>query len=152
MLTVTIHKDVTEYKPKIIGGLTMRSLLCLGGGLAMAIAFGLVCTLALHIDVDSVMYLVWIAAAPLALIGFWTPHGLPFEKFAMLWLDQTMREQLVLYKSASRRAEMAAIASSERAALANAHTGHDGPLDKLRDKPGIEIWSPGGELPPMGRA
>lgn len=152
MLSVTIHKDVTEYKPKVIGGLTMRSMVCLGGALAMAVAFGLVCTLVLKIDVDSVMYLVWIAATPLALVGFWTPHGLPFEKFAALWLAHEMNDQLLLYRSGSNRAEARLLSATGRTRMqVEALSRSTGAFDKLRKARGAEVWRPGGErLPDIG--
>ena len=153
MLTVTIHKDVTEYKPKVIGGLSMRTLVCLGAAIGFAVAFGLLCTLVLKIDVDSVMYIVWIAAAPPALLGFYQPHGLPFEKFAALWAAHNARPQLLLYRSAAHRAEMAAIARRERDA-ARAAALDDSPacFKKLASRRGAEIWSPGGVLPGIGAA
>ena len=86
MLSVPVHKDVTEYQPKVIGGLTARTIICIGAAVGCALAFGLLCTFVFHVDINEVIYLVWLAAAPAALIGFYTPHGMNFEKFAPLWL------------------------------------------------------------------
>lgn len=73
MLSVPVHKDVTEYQPKVIGGLTARTIICIGAAVGCALAFGMLCTFVFHVDINDVIYLVWLAAAPAALVGFYTP-------------------------------------------------------------------------------
>lgn len=152
MLTVPIHKDVSEYKPKIIGGLTTRTLLCLSAAALSAAGFGCICTFVLKIDINSVMNLVWFAAAPAAAIGFYRPHGMDFEKFVPLWWAHTYGKQLILYESGMHRGELAKIEREEKAARAEVIKESRNPhYERLRKKPGLELWTPGGQLPGVGR-
>lgn len=151
MLTVPVHKDVTEYKPKIIGGLTARTLLCLSAAAGSAVAFSLACTFLLHVDLDSMSYIFWIGAVPAAAIGFWRPHGMDFEKFAPLWWDHEFGRQQIAYVSASHRGELGRAEGMRRAAAAEARrAARNRPYERLRKKPGIETIAPGGELPGTG--
>lgn len=149
MLTVQVHKDVTEYQPKIVGGFTGRTLACLGGAMAGAAAVGCLCALVLHIDVDMAMPLIWIGAAPACLLGFYTPHGMKFEKFLPLWWAHAHGKTLILYKTPSHRAEGAAAARSRaEAAREGLERDANEAFGKLRRKRGcaLEVWSPGGSL------
>ena len=119
MLSVPVHKDVTEYQPKVIGGLTARTIICIGAAVGCALAFGMLCTFVFHVDINDVIYLVWLAAAPAALVGFYTPHGLNFEKFAPLWLAHNFNEQCLVYVSASNRGEFKAEADALNKAYAD---------------------------------
>lgn len=149
MLSVQIHKDVLEYKPKVVAGLTGRTLAALAAGCGFALLFGVFCTFVLHIDSGTVMYVVWIAAAPAALVGFYQPHGLPFEKFLPLWWEHTNREQTVLYRSPAFRAQLAAGRAARAEAVKAGLEARANPYwKKLREKEktACEIASPGGAL------
>lgn len=150
MLSVPVHKDVTEYQPKVIGGLTARTIICIGAAVGCALAFGMLCTFVFHVDINDVIYLVWLAAAPAALLGFYTPHGMNFEKFAPLWLAHNFNEQCLVYVSASNRGEFKA----EKAALEKEYSdgrkkANGKELSRLYRTNGIEMWEPGGQLEPM---
>lgn len=150
MLSVPVHKDVTEYQPKVIGGLTARTIICIGAAVGCALAFGMLCTFVFHVDINDVIYLVWLAAAPAALLGFYTPHGMNFEKFAPLWLAHNFNEQCLVYVCASNRGEFKA----EKAALEKEYSdgrkkANGKELSRLYRTNGIEMWEPGGQLEPM---
>ena len=150
MLSVPVHKDVTEYQPKVIGGLTARTIICIGAAVGSALAFGMLCTFVFHVDINDVIYLVWLAAAPAALLGFYTPHGMNFEKFAPLWLAHNFNEQWLVYVSASNRGEFKAEADALEKEYADARNKANGKkLEKLYKTNGIEMWEPGGQLEPM---
>lgn len=150
MLSVPVHKDVTEYQPKVIGGLTARTIICIGAAVGSALAFGMLCTFVFHVDINDVIYLVWLAATPAALVGFYTPHGLNFEKFAPLWLAHNFNEQCLVYDSASNRGEFKAEADALKKAYADERKCANGKeLSKLYKTNGIEMWEPGGALEPM---
>ena len=38
MLTVPVHKDISEYREKVVGKLSARTLACTAGGLAASVA------------------------------------------------------------------------------------------------------------------
>lgn len=151
MLTVQVHKDFTEYKPKLFGGLSTRSIVCLGVAGACSAAFGAFCILVLGIDPGSLSFLIWFAAIPAALIGFYRPHGMDFEKFVPLWWRHEFDEKPVLYVSASHRGE--ARTAREEAATArraSAQAARVKKLDAALKRRGAESWEPGGQLPAFG--
>lgn len=150
MLSVPVHKDVTEYQPKVIGGLTARTIICIGAAVGCALAFGMLCTFVFHVDINDVIYLVWLAAAPAALLGFYTPHGMNFEKFAPLWLAHNFNEQCLVYVSASNRGEFKAEKAALEKEYADGRKKANGKeLSRLNRTNGIEMWEPGGRLEPM---
>ena len=150
MLSVPVHKDVTEYQPKVIGGLTARTIICIGAAVGCALAFGMLCTFVFHVDINDVIYLVWLAAAPAALLGFYTPHGMNFEKFAPLWLAHNFNEQCLVYVSASNRGEFKAEKAAIEKEYADGRKKANGKeLSRLYRTNGIEMWEPGGRLEPM---
>ena len=150
MLSVPVHKDVTEYQPKVIGGLTARTIICIGAAVGCALAFGMLCTFVFHVDINDVIYLVWLAAAPAALLGFYTPHGMNFETFAPLWLAHNFNEQCLVYVSASNRGEFKAEKAALEKEYADGRKKANGKeLSRLYRTNGIEMWEPGGRLEPM---
>lgn len=150
MLSVPVHKDVTEYQPKVVAGLTSRTILCIGAALASAVLFGVVCVFVLNVDINDVIYLVWFAAAPAALVGFYSPHGMAFEKFAPLWYAHNFKEQCLPYISASHRGELKAMDEAERQLREETAREHPNKnLKKLKTMNGVEMWEPGGKLAEM---
>ena len=150
MLSVPIHKDFTEYKPKVLGSLSGRTLICIAVIIAIAIAIGALCTVVLNIDSVYATPIIWAAIMPPAAVGFWSPHGMKFEEFFPLWYDHTTRSQLLLYKSPSYRGEAAQMRQAERK-KSEARRSRDGNpyYAKLRNELGFEAWNCG-ELPGIG--
>ena len=99
MLSVKVQKDIGEYTEKIVGKLSMRTLACLAGGLAAAVAVAALCHLGLGIEVSDASLPVMCACLPFWLVGFWRPCGMPFERFAPLWLDFHLEDQRLLLRS-----------------------------------------------------
>lgn len=99
MLSVRIQKDIGEYTEKVVGKMSARTLLCLAGGLASAVAVGALCQFALGIEVKDASLPVMCASLPFWLAGFWRPFGMTFERFAPLWLDFHLEDQRLLYRS-----------------------------------------------------
>lgn len=85
-IQVRIPKEITEYKEKIIFGLSIRQLICftlaliIGGGVfaLFTIVFGM--------SVNIAGYFVMLFAAPVLAVGFIRKNGYPFEKYAVLML------------------------------------------------------------------
>lgn len=147
MLSVPVHKDVSEYKPKWFGGLTLRTLAALGGAIGFSVAVCSYAVLVLGVPLDSVTWLCYVAGVPAALFGFWSPCGMPFEKFAPMWLEFRLRDQTLLYRSPSFKAPMADI-RRDAAAAAEARLERDANRrwERLSKRNSIEFWSPGGKL------
>lgn len=139
VLTIPINQDVTKYKPKFVFGLTLRTLACIVAALGSSVAIAAVLYFVLHVPADAAMTLFWVPAIPCALVGFVTPHGMPFEKWFPLWLRQRTAEHVVLFSSP------AADRSKPHAAPARLGRANKKYL-KLASRKGAELWSPGGEL------
>lgn len=86
MLSVAIHKDIAEYQPKVIGKLTGRTLISITVALGLSIAVAVYMNLVLKIDPTDHLEFIYAVSLPCWCCGFWKPHGLPFEQFALLWL------------------------------------------------------------------
>ncbi len=84
-LSVVIHKDVAEYQPKIVGGLTGRTLVCIIGALGVSILAGVYLYFVLGLNVADNAWLIYMVSLPFWLCGFIKPKGMKFEEFASLW-------------------------------------------------------------------
>lgn len=147
MLSVPIHKDFTTYKPKWFGGLTLRTLVCLSAAVGVAVAASCLCIFVLHIGVEAASPVIWAAAAPAAALGFYTPHGLPAEKFVKIWLAHNWNGQLLLYVSPSARTSADEDDDEEETFDVRKENKY---YHRLRRERGIECWNPG-RLPDIGR-
>jgi hypothetical protein len=85
-LSVVIHKDVAEYQPKLIGGLTTRTLICIVGALGMSILTGIYIYFVLGLNVADNAWMIYVVSMPFWLCGFIRPRGMKFEEYASLWL------------------------------------------------------------------
>lgn len=103
MLSVAVHKDVGEYQPKIVGKLTLRSLICTGLALVMAVAVGAYSWFVLGISTDVSQYAIFATALPIWAAGFWRPKGMMAEEFVPLWLAHTFTDNRIFYASSASR-------------------------------------------------
>lgn len=151
MLSVPVHKDFTEYRPKVVGSLSGRTLACLGVCIGVAVALGCLCNFVLKMDSSFATPLIWMGVIPPALIGFWSPHGMKFEEFFPLWVDHNTKNQRLLYKSPSYRAEAAAMRAEERRRSDILRQRDANPYyTKLKKELGVEAWN-AGDLPWIGK-
>ena len=57
MLSVAVHKDIAEYQPKIVGKMTMRTLVSITGALSVSVLAGLYIYFVLGLNVsDCLLY------------------------------------------------------------------------------------------------
>ena len=99
-LQIPIQKDIGEYEEKIVGKLSFRTLVCVAGGFASAIATAALCQFALGIEVSDAAFPVMCASIPFWLAGFWRPFGMRAEKFVPLLAEHHLTNQRLLYASA----------------------------------------------------
>ena len=80
MIEREILTDIKEYDPKFIGPLTLRQVVCIGGGSLLAVPafFGL-----RQIFTDSASALMAIAIGLPFFICVKKPYGVPMEKFVI---------------------------------------------------------------------
>ena len=98
-LCVAVHKDIGEYREKVIGKLSGRTLACVVGGLATSLVTAAICTLYLGIAASAASAPVMCASVPFWLAGFWRPHGMYAEQFLPLLWEHLTKSGVLFYTS-----------------------------------------------------
>ncbi len=80
-ISVSIPKEITDYKEKIIFSLSLRELICLISAIILGTASYAFCTQILDLSSEITGYLVILFSAPLLAVGFIRKDKLPFEKY-----------------------------------------------------------------------
>lgn len=101
-LSVAVHKDIGEYREKVVGKLSLRTLCCVALGLASSVATAALCHWCLGIEVADASLPVMCACVPFWLLGFWRPHGMPAERFVPLLWDHAFGPAELTYSSSWR--------------------------------------------------
>jgi hypothetical protein len=97
-IEVRIPKEITEYREKIIFGLSGRQLLCFVIAIVLAVGSYILLTGVMHLTMQVASYIVIIEALPLMAIGFVRKNGLPFEKYVALWWRHRNTRGIRLYE------------------------------------------------------
>ena len=103
-LSVAVHKDIGEYREKVVGKLSLRTLICVALGLAASVAAAALCHWCLGVEVADASLPVMCASVPFWLLGFWRPHGMPAERFLPLLWDHAFGPAQLTYSSSWRAA------------------------------------------------
>jgi hypothetical protein len=107
MLSVTIHKDISEYQEKVVGKLSARTLACVAGGLlaSIAAAAGVYFGLGIPVsDGDSAGHGRLDAVLARRLLA---PQGMKAEKFLPLYIEHAMGDGKLAYSTAPRMGSVA---------------------------------------------
>lgn len=88
MIAVRIPKEIKSYREKIIGGLTARQLVT--GVFTLGICIPLYMKGRDFINEELLSWLIIAIAVPLGAIGFVRPNGMPFEKFIVVIIKQSL--------------------------------------------------------------
>ena len=104
MLSVAVHKDIAKYEPKIIGKMTMRTLLSIAGALSISVLAGLYLYFVLGLNVGDYTLIIYGVSMPFWCMGFVRPCGMPFEKFIPLWLQANFGKNQIFYVPSMRLA------------------------------------------------
>ena len=72
MLSVAVHKDIAEYQPKIVGKMTMRTLVSITGALSVSVLAGLYIYFVLGLNVSDCTYFIYAVSLPFWCVGFLT--------------------------------------------------------------------------------
>lgn len=99
MLSVCVHKDVSEYQPKIVGKLTKRSLLTIALALGTGLFIGAWSYFVWGIGYEDTMYPILLCSFAIWAAGFWRPLGMPAEQFIPLYLRHLLTEDAALLKT-----------------------------------------------------
>lgn len=106
MLSVAVHKDISEYKPKLIGKMTTRTLGCIVGAVGVAVACALYIYFVLGLNVGDFTFVIWVVSIPFWCMGFFKPCGMPFEQFAPLWIKANFTNDRIFYIPSMRLANL----------------------------------------------
>lgn len=79
MIEVPMTNDIRKYKPKLIGPLTLRQLICTILGLSYSVPIAL----SLNAGWDTKVLVLLILAAPVVACGWVNMDGLPLEVLAV---------------------------------------------------------------------
>ena len=150
MISIPIHKDISHYEPKVLAGLTGRTLAFTALALAVAILIGLLVVLGLGQDPTD---MPWAAVIMAATAGFWAmgyvrPLGMRFEEWASLALRGNMTNQRLVYRSTGDlgRGPRPKCGLSKETHVRKEEADQPGlerSYARLRRKRGVELWEPG---------
>ncbi|MDR6939240.1 PrgI family protein [Arcanobacterium hippocoleae] len=139
MLSVTVHKDIAEYQPKVVGKMTMRTLISLAGALGSSILAGLYIYFVLGLNVGEYTIIIYAISLPFWLCGFFRPKGMPFEKFAPLWVKAKLSNDRIFYTPSFYLAGVCETPHSHCKKKGNVYEKY---YRKERSLKGIEAYSP----------
>ncbi len=78
-MVVKINKEIRGYEETLFFGLSLRQFVC--SVLAVGVAVALYFTLRNVLDRESLSWICILAAAPIAVAGFFRYNGMTFERF-----------------------------------------------------------------------
>ena len=89
-MEVKINREIRNYTESMFFGLSMRQFIF--SVLACGVAVGLYFILRPYFGVETLSWMCILGAAPFALLGFVTYHGMTAEQFIWAWLRSEMLE------------------------------------------------------------
>lgn len=89
-MEVKINREIRNYTESMFFGLSMRQFIF--SILAVGVAVGLFFILRPHFGMETVSWMVILAAAPFAMLGFVSYHGMTAEQFIRAWLRSELIE------------------------------------------------------------
>ena len=89
-MEVKINREIRNYTESMFLGLSMRQFIF--SVLACGVAVGLYFILRPYFGVETLSWMCILGAAPFAMLGFITYHGMTAEQFIWAWLRSEMLE------------------------------------------------------------
>jgi len=89
-LNAKINKEIRNYSESIFFGLSMRQFVF--SLLAVLVAVGLYFLLCPYFGLETLSWMVILAAAPFAVMGFVSYHGMSAEQFLITWIRSELIE------------------------------------------------------------
>ena len=90
IVEVKINREIRNYTESMFFGLSMRQFIF--SVLACSVAVGLYFILRPYFGVETLSWMCILGAAPFAMLGFITYHGMTAEQFIWAWLRSEMLE------------------------------------------------------------
>jgi hypothetical protein len=146
MLSVTMHKDIGEYKPKVAFGLSARMIISVTGAIGLAVAIGFYCTYVLGISIDDALIFVYLSCIPFWCVGFIRPKQMAFEKFLPLFIRHQMTDNRIFYVSSAKKfLDSLKDEGKDTLSAKSKRNNRKNHYAKFRQLNGIERWEPGNE-------
>ena len=89
-MNAKINKEIRNYSESIFFGLSMRQFVF--SLLAVLVAVGLYYLLSPYFGLETLSWMVILAAAPFAVMGFVSYHGMSAEQFLVTWIRSELIE------------------------------------------------------------
>ena len=89
-MNAKINKEIRNYSESIFFGLSMRQFVF--SLLAVLVAVGLYYLLCPYFGLETLSWMVILAAAPFAVMGFVSYHGMSAEQFLITWIRSELIE------------------------------------------------------------
>jgi len=89
-LEIKINREIRDYHESMFMGLSLRQTIF--SVLAILVAVGLYFWLNPILGTETVSWVCVLGAAPFAVIGFVSYHGMPAEKFVWVWFRSEVLE------------------------------------------------------------
>lgn len=89
-MNAKINKEIRNYSESIFFGLSMRQFVF--SLLAVLVAVGLYFLLSPYFGLETLSWMVILAAAPFAVMGFVSYHGMSAEQFLITWIRSELIE------------------------------------------------------------
>lgn len=96
-ISVSIPKEITEYKEKIMFGMSLRQLICFVSAVVLSIGTYLICTMMFDLSMDTASYIIIVEAMPIMAVGFIQKDGMPFEKYFALFIRHKIGANKLYY-------------------------------------------------------
>ena len=94
-MEVKINREIRNYTESIFFGLSLRQFIFTV--LAVGVAVGLYFLLKPHFGIEVLSWLCILGAAPFAVLGFVSYHGMTAEQFIWVWFKSEILEPKRLY-------------------------------------------------------
>ena len=98
-IEVRIPKEITEYKEKIMFGMSVRQLVCTVLAVVLAVGMGLLLTKVFGMTIDTASYGIILVVLPILAIGFIQREGMPFEQYMRLVLRHRLSGNRLAYET-----------------------------------------------------
>lgn len=99
MAYVRVPKNLTDFTPKFLFGLTVRQLLCLAGASVIGIPT-FICIYRLTGSYDPATYAVIVTSLPFVAFAVFKKNGLPLEKFiGTFWRSKVVGKPIRRYQT-----------------------------------------------------
>ena len=89
-MEIKINREIRDYHESMFMGLSLRQTIF--SVLAILVAVGLYFWLNPILGTETVSWICVLGAAPFAVIGFMSYHGMPAEKFVWVWFRSEILE------------------------------------------------------------